>query len=487
MPSQTPKRAGKYSRVSDDSRRREAASVRQQDERNQQVCDEHGWITSPRHAYSDNDLSASRFARKDRPGWDRLLADLRAGEIDVLVMWESSRGGRTPENWLAFLSVCRDRGILVHVTTHQHTYDARIPRDWKTLAEEGIGNAYFSEEASLRVLRAMEDVARAGMPHGICPYGYSRVYDSRTRAVLGQDPDPETAPVAREIICLIAAGHAASRIARTLNEPGLPSPGGREWTAHTVLMIARNPAYISMRLWKGELIPCQWEPLVTPAQWWGARAVMRARQESFARTGHAVRAGRACHLLSILARCGKCQDWLRWRGANAKRARPLYQCRRGCASIVADWLDTWVAELAILRMASDDIYPDLAGEPPEALAEAEGVLAALEHGYRDLKDRAGDLSVEMLIAAERKMLPALIAAREHVQALRVPPVLRNLAGSPADDIRARWEQMPVAAKRDVLRALFARIELNPAAPGVRGSHEFDSERIVTEWRAAEPS
>ncbi len=39
-------------------------------------------------------LSASRFATRDRPDYQRLLADISAGKLDVVVLWEASRGDR---------------------------------------------------------------------------------------------------------------------------------------------------------------------------------------------------------------------------------------------------------------------------------------------------------------------------------------------------------------------------------------------------------
>ena len=49
--------------------------------------------------YADPGLSASRFATKDRPEYKRLLADVEAGKLDVVVLWESSRGGRELAAW----------------------------------------------------------------------------------------------------------------------------------------------------------------------------------------------------------------------------------------------------------------------------------------------------------------------------------------------------------------------------------------------------
>ena len=47
-----------------------------------------GWaVIEP--AYEDNDLSA--FSGKRRPGYEQLLADAKAGRINVIVAWHADR------------------------------------------------------------------------------------------------------------------------------------------------------------------------------------------------------------------------------------------------------------------------------------------------------------------------------------------------------------------------------------------------------------
>ena len=85
-----------------------------QHEANLAACERYGWIPVE---YDDPRLSASRFAKRDggsnRQEWRRLLADLTAGKIDVLVLWEPSRGDRQLTGWLALLDACRKHGVRV--------------------------------------------------------------------------------------------------------------------------------------------------------------------------------------------------------------------------------------------------------------------------------------------------------------------------------------------------------------------------------------
>ena len=65
------------------------------------------------------------------------------------------------------------------------------------------------------------------------------------------------------------------------------------------------------------------------------------------------------------------------------------------------------------------------------------------------------------------------AAEKRAAELSVPLPLRDLT-TPGADIAARWDAMPVAARRDVLRVLFTSLELMPGK-------EPASERITVTW------
>jgi len=118
--------------------------------------------------------------RRNGPDWERLVCDVADGLLDIVVMWESSRGSRKLSVWVDFLDLCRERKIMIHVTTHRRTYDMSIRRDRKTLVNDGVENEDDSEQISEGVRRALKDNARNGLPHGICKWGYERIHDENT-------------------------------------------------------------------------------------------------------------------------------------------------------------------------------------------------------------------------------------------------------------------------------------------------------------------
>ena len=88
---------------------------------------------------------------------------------------------------------------------------------------------------------------------------------NKTHAAWGRrahrlDPDPATAPVVRWIFAQRLAGHSVARIARALNEAGVPCPSaadlawnthrsGTSWTLGTVTTILENPRYTGRQVW----------------------------------------------------------------------------------------------------------------------------------------------------------------------------------------------------------------------------------------------
>jgi hypothetical protein len=55
------------------------------------------------------------------------------------------------------------------------------------------------------------------------------------------------AAIVSRIFADTIAGDSAGRIARRLNDDGVPSPQGARWSANTVAVIVENPVYVGER------------------------------------------------------------------------------------------------------------------------------------------------------------------------------------------------------------------------------------------------
>lgn len=459
--------AGVYARCSHD--KNDEASISEQAAEGIADCEANGW--AHRLYDADNNRSASRFARTGtRPGWDQLMADLRAGQIGIVWLWESSRGDRKLADWAALLDECRDRGVLIHVHTHHRTYDLRIARDWKVLAEDGIDSAYEPEKTSLRVKRDLAAAAAKGRPHGPVDYGYVRRYDPVTRAYVTQEPDPPASGIVAEIVTRAARSEPLKAIAADLDARQVPTPkGAPRWVRKTVRNIAMNPGYTGHRRTAGGDLVRGWEPVVSLELHQAAVAVL-------SRPGRTVtRPGRQVHLLSYLAACGVCGALL---SARSGHSALRYRCPpRDCVYVDAAWLDELVAIAVCDALTAPDaaeLFRADSGDAARHRAEAAALRRQLDEWA------AASVAPRAYQIKEDQLLPKIERAERAARAAEIPLVLRDLIG--AEDVRAAWDGLEVAARRDVIRAL---MDVSVArAPDRTRASRTDPARVIIGWKHA---
>lgn len=318
------KRALIYNRVSSDPSGR-AISVASQDTENRAFCERQGWTVVG--TVTDNDRSASRHATRPRDGYTEVRRAMAARELDVLVCWEASRGERDLEVYVQLRRLCADNAVLWAYSGRVHDLTRTDDR-----FNTGLDVLLAEREADVtrdRIRRAVRTAAAQGQPHGTLPYGYRRVYDDRTGALIEQVPDEATAPIVAGIVSRVIDGRTLYSIVADLNERGVPTPQAvkdrlrgkderRLWSSSTVRALLRTPTIAGVRSHLGVETPARWEPIVSEAEYRLACAILAdpVRARNHAGT-------RARHLLSGIGTCGPCGAWLR--PAN-NRGRPVYQC-----------------------------------------------------------------------------------------------------------------------------------------------------------------
>lgn len=460
MTTGTQLRAGNAGRVSKNPKGR-SRSVPEQLEANQAEADRNGWkITG---TYQD-EVSASRFTTRQRKDWERLVADVEDGRIDVVILWEPSRGSRRLGEWITFLDLCREKNVLIHVTSHRHTYDLSNRRDRKALIEDGTDAEDESEKISERVRRHLAANAADGMPQGVAPTGYQRVYNDRGHVDRDQAQRvvEDKAAVVRKVICAIAAGEPVAKVSR---DTGIAKSTVKQW--------CRNPAYAGKRRTAAGLADARWEPIVPEETWRAAVAALDAKP----RAGVNSRPGGVKYLLSGIMACHECQAVVAAEPGGKQRS-PYYSCRPH-AAITMTPADEVIRDLVLARCARGDLYRLLtaaSGEEAErARAEAEKLQAELDDWLN-----AG-ITPRAYRIKEDELLPLIAAARDRAEALTVPEPVRGLAGAGAGtDIAATWEAMSVTQRRAAVRFLLAKVELHRAHRTGPGTPARD--RITWEWR-----
>lgn len=454
--------------------------------------------------------SASRYATKERENWAALLRLLPT--IDLVILWEPSRGDRTLASWVAFLDECRQHGVQIHAVSHNRTYDPRRARDYRSLAEDGVDSAYESDKISERTLRGVKAARAKGMPHGLLTYGYRRTYAAAPsrpsrQSLVGQEPDPVTAAVVRDIFTAVGEGETLHSICGRLTRDGVPTPkGGRLWYTSTIASIVRNPAYrphpadpeLGRRAHRGVVLeqPAAWPPLVTETVWVAANRVLGANDEKARQHRRDSAPGQIKYLLSgnagvMAAPCGS--QLTGWIGNGGRKA--FYGCRHDrCVSAPMPECDEYVSRLVVARLSRKDARHLWVADETATRQAADELARLQEDLNQNTADyRAGVISARLAGAREAE-LEALIADAERRSRPAGAPLaalkLIEAAKFGKDRVRPTWDALPVTAKREVIAGLFSSLVLGPvtdritrwSAPEERLA--IATARINHEWRKA---
>src|ERR671910_3469782 len=131
----------------------------------------------------DDDLGRSASGLVARPGFEKLVAALCAGEIGAVLCFDASRLARNGRDWHHLLELC---GLVeARVIDLDGVYDPCRPNDRLLLGMKGS-----ISEFELGVLRArMLDAARAKARRGELRIGVPLGYAWHRQAGLGLDPD----------------------------------------------------------------------------------------------------------------------------------------------------------------------------------------------------------------------------------------------------------------------------------------------------------
>ena len=205
--------------------------------------------------YQDDGYTGTNF---DRPAFRRMEEDIRAGRVDCVLVKDLSRFGRDYiemgrylERVFPALSV-RFIAVNDHVDSGRGKYDLLLPM-------KNLFNTQYARDISDKVRSAIRAKQRRGEFIGAFPsYGYRKDPDRRGHLLV----DPPAAQVVRQIFALFESGAGKVRIAKLLNQEGVPCPsqykralgerynngrrleGTTYWTYATIHRILQNRMYL---------------------------------------------------------------------------------------------------------------------------------------------------------------------------------------------------------------------------------------------------
>lgn len=169
------------------------------------------------HVYSDDDESG---LYDDRPGFEQMMLDAKAGEFDVIIAKTQSRFTRNMEHVEKYLHHdlpnmgIRFIGAIDGVDTDNEA-------NKKSRQINGLVNEWYCEDLSKNIRSAFKAKMKNGQFLGSsCPYGYIKDPDNHNHLVI----DEYAASVVRYIYHLYIMGYGKSRIGTILSEKGILIP-----------------------------------------------------------------------------------------------------------------------------------------------------------------------------------------------------------------------------------------------------------------------
>jgi len=196
----------------------------------------------------DDDLGRSASGTVARPGFDRLVAWLCAGEVGAVLCFDASRLARNGRDWHHLLELC---GLVeARVIDLEGIYDPCRPNDRLLLGMKGS-----ISEFELGVLRTrMFEAARAKAHRGELRLSVPIGYVWHREIGLGLDPDARLQEVIRLIFERFRTLGSGRQVLLSLTADGVhfprPSDGKKmvsfDWTPiryRNVLSVLKNPFY----------------------------------------------------------------------------------------------------------------------------------------------------------------------------------------------------------------------------------------------------
>lgn len=283
---QQKKKVCAYVRVSTDS-------LQQEDSLENQTTYFKGFITANPEwefvgIYSDQGISGYK---ENRPGFQKMIEDARAGNIDLIVVKSISRFARNTETVLKFTRELKSIGVGIFFEL----------QNINTLS--GAGELMLTILAAFAQAESEGASANAKMTYkrkfesGIPAHGLESTFGYKANAQGDIVVDEEKAAVVRQMFDLAEQGIWPSKIKQHLNKNGVPGCAGGDWDDTAVFRVLHNVSY------KGDLIlqktyrdsrrkqrknegqVDQWyiaenhQPIVPPKQWDKVQEILRKRSE----------------------------------------------------------------------------------------------------------------------------------------------------------------------------------------------------------------
>jgi DNA invertase Pin-like site-specific DNA recombinase len=434
--------------------------------------------------YDDGGFTGANI---ERPAFTRLLADVDARKVDIIVVYKVDRLSRSLLDFVKVLERLNTAGAsFVAVTQNFSTADAMGRLTMNMLMS-------FAEfERSMIAERTRDKIAasrRKGMwTGGPVPFGYTK----EEKKLVVNEVEAHTV---REAFSLILVHRQVATVARLLTKQGLlprepkrPSKLGQRWSKDAVGRMLRSPLYAGYMVLGDEVHQGQHPALVAESTFREVEALLDGAGRKQLHTGT-----NPDYLLRGLLRCGHCGQpmcpgstkkgpkcWRYYRCTTRDKLGPTACPTKALpakaiedfvvqriskatedgtlAAAVADSLDR---RIAAKRQAVEAMLKQL----PSRVASASAAVSKLTEELSRLEGRAREMAEEKLVAESDKLVTSerLLAQAEldRKQLARAADEAQWMAGALRDFGRV-WKWMTPENRLRLMRALVAQVRVAEA-------------------------
>ena len=523
-----------YARISkDDAKGAEGGSVETQIARCHQRLASHGVVEADLarvRVFRDDGFSGKNT---DRPGFLALQREIKAGSIKVLLFAELSRVSRDVRGFFEVSDVWR--AADVKWISLRESFDTTTPHG-QLIINILMALAQFEREQTVQRTRAnMASRAARGLWNGgNTPWGYRT--DRETPG--GLAIDEREAQGVRKAFALYLEHGAADTVAKALTAQGHLTKEGKPITRWTIDHVLKNPVYIGMRPLnqrnkedrderlpadeRYRIIQAKWSPIVEREVWDRVQSLVGQGKGR----NHTTRNRVHEFVLSGLVNCSNCGEVLE--GASAKSGKFLYY-RHRTGTLRSCPCAAWpalVIEEAVLRridryVSQPATFDALVAEANSAIADARpGMIAERDDARRRVSRLETDMAnlgqrlVELPSGVSADWIYGLVQKKQveldagSTEVVRLDRELADLErqrlssrgyADAFQGIRSAWKALNPHEQREVLMALFDRIELGqgeltmtfvsepPEVVPVNASEAEKAKPGTSRYRAMRPS
>ena len=240
-----------YSRLSkdDEMRQGDSISIKHQREMLEKFAKNNGFGNIEH--FVDDGVSGTTFQRDD---WQRLIAEVEAGNVSIICVKDMSRFGRDHVQVGLFLEIFRTKGIRFIAV--ENSIDSLHPETLEFAPFISLMAEYYARDTSRKIKNVLHAKGNSGKHMTNSPiYGYKKSVDDKNQWIL----DAEPAAIVRRIFQMTIDGKGPYQIARTLTDEKIlrptayialrdgyeiPNPDDRyNWGGRTVQNILDKPEY----------------------------------------------------------------------------------------------------------------------------------------------------------------------------------------------------------------------------------------------------